>query len=162
MSCLSFPERLARLLALGALMLAGVVAQAAPPAVLPFGADTWAELTRTPRHPLAVVFSTTDCTHCPAVIESLGVAVRKSGSKARLVVVVMDGAGQEAALRGDRHYRPADALYAFSGDAIALRYRVNPDWRGLTPYVALVPVQDAPRFFSGAPPAGALRNFLRP
>jgi hypothetical protein len=149
-----------RLLAL----LGGLLAHVAPAAaaVLPFAADTWRELERSPSRPMVVVFSTTDCTHCPKVIDRLAEDIRKAGSGARLVVVVMDGAGQEQELARDPHYRKARALYAFDGDAQALRYAVNPDWRGLTPYVAIIPAGGATRFHTGAPPPDAVRAFLRP
>jgi hypothetical protein len=80
----------------------------------------------------------------------------------RLAVVVMDGAGQEKLLRADRHYRHANLLYAFDGDGMALRFKVNPEWRGLTPYVALIPATGETRFHTGSPPADAVRAFLRP
>jgi len=135
---------------------------AAPQPVLPFGTGTWAELGASPLRPLAVVFTTTDCTHCPAAIDGLAKAMRKAGSKTRLVVVVMDGAGQDDALRKDRHYAKAGILYAFAGDPAALRYTVNPAWRGLTPYVALLPRGGSPQFHNGAPPPDAVAAFLRP
>jgi hypothetical protein len=151
-----------RLLALlGSLLACVVPAYAAPSAILPFGADTWTELGRSPSRPMVVVFSTTDCGHCPKVIEGIADDIRRTRSRARLAVVVMDGVGQEEALRGDRHYRRADALYAFDGDAMALRYRVNPAWRGMTPYVALIAAEGPVRFHLGAPPPDALRDFLR-
>lgn len=163
MSCQSSLECRTRLVVLvGAWIASAAAAVAAPSAVLPFGANTWGELARSPSRPRAVVFSTTDCTHCPAVIDSLADAIRKSRSAARLVVVVMDGAGQEEALLADRHYRSANVLYAFDGDAMALRYKVNPAWRGLTPYVALIPATGEAGFHTGTPPAAALRTFLRP
>ena len=163
MSCPFFTERWLRLLAVLAAVLAPVAAAfAAPPAVLPFGANTWNDLAHSTLRPMAVVFSTTDCVHCPRVIDNLAATIRKSGSRARLVVVAMDGAGQEEALRADRHYRQANVLYAFDGDPMALRYKVNPDWRGLTPYVALIPATGETRFHTGPPPAAAVRAFLRP
>lgn len=162
MSCLSFIERRMRSLLLLGGMIASLAAVAATPVVQPFGAATWHELARSPARPLAVVFSTTDCSHCPKVIDEIAAAIRKSRSRARLAVVVMDGAGQEAALRGDPHYRNAKALYAFDGDAVALRYQVNPDWRGVTPYVAFLPAAGAVSFHAGHPPPDALRRFLQP
>lgn len=163
MSCPLFLERCARFFVLiGSLHASAAALAAAPPVVHAFGNETWSELARSAQRPLAVVFSTTDCAHCPAVIDSLAQELRKSRSKARLVVVVMDGAGQEQALRGDRHYRNAHRLYAFDGDAMALRFKVNPDWRGLTPYVALIPAAGEVRFHTGAPPPDAVRAFLRP
>lgn len=150
-----------RLMVLGAL-LGWSASAAAAAAILPFGADTWSELQRSSARPMVVVFSTTDCTHCPGVIDGLAAAIKKSRSKVRLAVVVMDGAGQEKALRADRHYRNANLLYAFDGDATALRFKVNPDWRGLTPYVALIPAAGEVRFHTGSPPSAAVRAFLRP
>ncbi len=163
MSCLSILERRVRLLVLIRGLLAGVVpAFAAPSAILSFGAETWNELGRSPGRPLAVVFTTTDCGHCPKVIDGLADDIRKSGSRVRLVVVVMDGAGQEDLLRADRHYRHASTLYVFDGDPAALRYKVNPAWRGMTPYVAFIAVQGAAGFHLGTPPPAAVRDFLRP
>jgi hypothetical protein len=162
MSCQFILERWARhWVLLGALLASCAPACAAPPPILPFAADTWRELLNSPSRPMVVVFSTTDCVHCPKVIDGLAQEIRKSQSRVRLAVVVMDGAGQEDALRADRHYRRADALYAFDGDAMALRFKVNPDWRGLTPYVALIPVTGAAGFHTGAPAAAVLRTFLR-
>lgn len=163
MSCqFSLERRVRRLILLGGLLASAGPAFAAPQAILPFAADTWRELLHSPLRPMAVVFTTTDCVHCPGAIDSLAAAIRKSGSRVRLAVVVMDGAGQEDALRKDRHYRWANALYAFDGDTTALRFKVNPDWRGLTPYVALIPAAGAAGFHTGSPPAPALRTFLRP
>lgn len=159
----SFPERWPRLIAvLGALLAPVATLAAAPLAVLPFGANTWSDLAHSQRRPLVVVFSTTDCTHCPQAIDDLATAIRKAGSRVRLAVVVMDGAGQGEALRADPHYRKANLLYAFAGDAMALRFKVNPDWRGLTPYVALIPAAGAIRFHAGPPPPEVVRAFLRP
>ena len=169
MLCRLFPEPLLRsLVAVGMIVLGAAHVAAAPatPAVLPFDGGTWQALTRAPQRPLAVVFSSTDCSHCPKVIDDMAAAIRKSRNKAQpgaqLIVVVMDGARQEAALRTDPHTRNAQRLYVFTDDPQALRYTVNPDWRGLTPYVALIPLQGAPRFYTGAPPAAALAAFLLP
>lgn len=161
-SSLESALRAGRFVVGAALLSASAGALAAPPAVQPFGLQTWGDLQRAGAMPQVVVFSTTDCSHCPTVIDQLAAALRKSPAKPRLVAVVMDGAGQEAALLTDRHYRQADALHVFDGDAVSLRYRVNPDWRGLTPYVVLLSARGVPRYFNGAPPAAALRAFLQP
>ncbi len=147
---------------LAVLLISATPATAAPQSVLPFDTDTWHTLKQSPQRPLVVVFSTTDCTHCPRVIDEMAAAVRSARVKARLVVVVMDGAGQENALRKNPHYRDARALYVFAGDDMALRHTVNPEWRGLTPYVALLPVKGEARFHAGSPPAAAVREFLKP
>ncbi len=163
MSSRSNPEFAARARRLAALLLAvSTGAVAAPAAVLPFGPQTWGELQQGGARPQVVVFSATDCTHCPAAIDKLAAALRKSPATPRLAVVVMDGQSHEAALLADRHYRQADALYAFDGDPVSLRYRVNPDWRGLTPYVVLLPARGAAGYFNGLPPAAVLRDFLHP
>lgn len=137
-------------------------ALAAPGGVQAFGVDTWSNLQRSAVRAQAVVFTTTECVHCPAVIDRLAAALGKAPRRVGLAVVVMDGREQQAALLGDRHYRLADRLYAFDGDALALRYRVNPEWRGLTPYVVLLPANGPARYFNGAPPAAALQAFLQP
>lgn len=162
MSCLSNPNRLACLLLLGTLWATLAAPAGAAPAVLPFAKQTWTDLKASPSKPLAVVFTTTDCTHCPKVIDQLATKLRQARASARLVVVVMDGAGQEGTLREDAHYRQAAQLYAFADDETMLRYAVNPDWRGLTPYVALLPAAGAPRFHTGAPPDAALDRLLKP
>lgn len=163
MSCQFSLERWTRLVVvLGGLLAAAAPGSAAPHGILPFVAGTWSELAHSPLRPMVVVFSTTDCVHCPRVIDSLAAAMHKFRSGVRLVVVVMDGAGQEDALLADRHYRQAHVLYAFDGEAMALRYAVNPDWRGLTPYVALIPAAGVVRFHTGEPPHDVVRDFLRP
>ena len=161
MLCRSCPDRWLRTLLLAGIVLSAPAAWSAPRAINPFIAETWQELSLSARRPMVVVFSTTDCTHCPAVIDSLAASIHASRSAARLVVVVMDGAGQEQALRGDPHYRKANVLYAFDGDATALRFRINPDWRGVTPYVALIPAVGTTHFYTGAPPRDALQVLLR-
>lgn len=123
---------------------------AASPPVQPLSQQTWQEIVANER-PAVVVFSTTDCAYCPAAIETLAKDLRASRARAKLLVVVMDGEGQEAALAKDRHYRRADALYVFSDNPVALRYAVDPNWRGMTPYVALLAKHGAPTFVVGAP-----------
>lgn len=161
MSCQSLRERRMRILILfGALLTAVMQALAAPQAVLPFTARTWADLEQAATRPMVVVFSTTDCAHCPKVIDDLADAIGKSHSRIRLVVVVMDGAGKGKALHADPHYRKAKELYVFADDDMKLRYSINRDWRGLTPYVALIPPDGAPSFHVGYPSSDALPAFL--
>jgi hypothetical protein len=146
---------------LTALSLGG--AHAAGPTVVPtieaFTAERWQQLLATER-PAAVVFSTTDCAYCPAAIDALAKELRASHRKAKLMVVVMDGEGQEAALQADTHYRHADRLYTFQGNPVALRYAVDPHWRGMTPYVALIARHGAPAFFIGTPKREVLASTL--
>lgn len=139
---------------------AALPAVGAPGSVLPFDRATWTALGRAPAQASIVVFSTTDCAHCPHAIDSIARTLRSGRGRARLAVVVMDGAGHEKELLASRHYRQANSLYVFADDAAALRFSVNPDWRGLTPYVALVPAGGTPRFFAGTPSPDVLDAFL--
>ena len=149
-------------LALVLVLCSATPAQGAPTAVGKFDRTTWAQWKDTLPRPSVVVFTTTDCEFCPATIDALARAVRKKGrAKANLVVVVMDGAGKDGSLLADAHYRRADALYAFDGQEMALRYSINPAWRGITPYVALLPGRGEIGFFTGRPSAAALEALLR-
>ncbi|WP_374674379.1 hypothetical protein [Ideonella sp.] len=133
---------------------------AAPPARVEALADgDWSRLHAAVAAPAVVVFTTTDCAHCPAAIARLGAAVRQRGAGARLWVVVMDvPPGQDdAALLADAHHAPADRLFAFAGEPARLRHQVNPAWRGVTPYVAWLAPAQAPRFVTGAPPEAEVR-----
>jgi len=144
--------RLRRAVVIGsALLVLGLESgMAAGPLVRPFSQLTWQEIVAHER-PAVVVFSTTDCAYCPAAIETLAKDLRATHSQTKLLVVVMDGEGQEAALRKDRHYRRANGLYVFRDNPVALRYAVDPNWRGMTPYVALLAKLGDPTFVVGAP-----------
>jgi len=164
MPCRWLPEQAVRLVALLLVLTATVMpaAWARPKTLLPFELDTWPALTRSPAAPTVVVFSTTDCVYCPGVIDRIAAAIHATGSGAKLLVVVMDGAQHGDSVLADPNYAKADALYAFDiHEAGLLRYRVNPDWNGITPYVALLVPGAPPRFFAGAPPDAALRAFLK-
>jgi thiol-disulfide isomerase/thioredoxin len=145
-----------------ALVLASSCAsQASPELVKSFDKSTWTQMTHAPSRPSVVVFTTTDCSFCPDVIDALAKDVRQQGkARANLFVVVMDGAGQSSALLKNAHYRRVDGLYAFNGQDLALRYSVNPDWRGLTPYVAMIPKHGAPQFVTGRPSDVEMNSFL--
>jgi len=133
----------------------------APNIVKDFDKATWTQMTTSLPKPSVVVFTTTDCSFCPAVIDALARDLRQKGkTRANLLVVVMDGAGQADALLANDHYRRADSLYAFSGQDLALRYSVNPEWRGLTPYVALLPRKGAPRFVTGQPSPAEINSLF--
>ncbi|MGB4064836.1 MAG: hypothetical protein WBK19_13520 [Azonexus sp.] len=125
-----------------------------------FGMDTWSAIAQGAT-PKVIVFSTTDCVHCPKAIGALAKSARRSPRKPELVVVVMDGAGMEAELLASPNYLGANRLFVFAGDDTQLRYAVNPEWRGLTPYVALISAGQAPRFFAGLPPLAASRAFFQ-
>lgn len=148
----------------GLLATVALAAQAAPPrAVEPFDGNTWPALQAQTSRPAAVVFTTTDCAHCPAVIQGLARTLQQRHLPARLMVVVMDQAPGEndAALLADAHYRVADQLLAFDGQAAALRYGVNPQWRGVTPYVALLAPKAPARTVTGPPSQSDLDAWVR-
>lgn len=137
-------------------------ATAAPRAVETFDARTWAALTAA-RAPTAVVFTTTDCTYCPGVIRDLAKQVRSLRRDAAMVVVVMDVApgDDDAALLHEPHHALADRLYAFAGNAAALRHGVNPAWRGITPYVVLLRPDAAPVAVTGRPSLQAVQAWVQ-
>ena len=137
-------------------------AAAAPRGVEPFGPKTWAALQSALQRPTAVVFTTTDCTHCPAAIARIADAIAPLGPRAGLAAVVMDLAPGEAdaALLANPHYARADRLLAFAAAAPALRFEVSPRWRGVTPFVALLVPGRAPLFVTGAPSPAQLDAWL--
>lgn len=113
-------------------------AVSAPVGVEYFKVGTWSELQVAAPKPHVVVFSTTDCAHCPGVIADIAKKIKEKKNKIYLSVVVMDGASQLEYLLSTPHYLMADRVYVFDGQSNAIRYAVNPSWRGLTPYVAVL------------------------
>jgi hypothetical protein len=136
----------------GLLLLCGVV-QAAPRGVEPFDSKSWKTLKAGVKQPTVVVFSATWCPNCPAVIEELVQDIRQRKLKASLMAVVIDVAPGEndPGLLRHAHYRMADRLFAFSGQAPAVRYTVDPNWRGATPYVVFLVPGAAERVVTGPP-----------
>lgn len=134
------------------LALAGT-ALAAPRVVEAFGTGTWQTLQTSIQQPTVVVFTATWCASCPVVMEDLVVQLRQRKIKASVLAVVMDVApgDNDAALVRNPHYRLADRLFAFDGQAPAIRDRVDPRWRGAAPYVVLLSPHAAPRLSTGMP-----------
>ena len=141
------------------LALLCVQALAAPTEVEAFDKATWPALLSDERQPVMVVFSSISCTHCPGAIERLAARRAASRSATRLYVVLMDSDDDAAALRS-AHHRVADRLFAFRGRSQALQYAVNPDWRGMTPYIAYADGKGAVRFVLGEPDDRTLRGWL--
>lgn len=126
-----------------------------------FDAATWTRLLDAAPRPLVVVFTTTDCEYCPAVIERIARQIRAQGSQARLEAVVMDGIDES--VQSGRHYARADRVYVFAkGESDRLRFAIDPEWRGITPYVVLVDRAGTTHRFVGTPPAGELKRLLTP
>lgn len=133
---------------------------AAPATVEAFNKATWPALLRTTKQPAIVVFTSVTCTHCPGAIASLARQRTAQTSRTSLWVVSMD-ADDDASLLQDAHYAPADRLYAFRGNPQALQFAVNPDWRGMTPYVAFFDGKGGVKFVLGEPKAALLDGWLK-
>ncbi len=142
------------------LLAASPRAAAAAPRVEPFGADTWKRLQAELPRPGLVVFTATWCPTCPEVLRKLADVRRANRLRSPLVAVVMDS-DDEPALLADAHFRVADRLFAFDGDEAALRRTVQPQWRGVTPFVALLPAARAPVYVTGMPSSAQLEQWLR-
>ena len=126
-------------------------AAALPKGVLPFGPSTWQAMKRELPRPAVVVFTTTDCAYCPDVIDELAAEFRNATPRVALLVVVMDGAYKPASWLAEPHYRKADRLYAFQGQEAALRFGIDPKWRGITPFVAMLGRSGEPQLITGRP-----------
>ncbi len=123
--------------------------------------DLWQRLLENTPRPAAVVFTATDCTHCPAVITSL--AAQKSTLNFHLATVVMDAEPLSDAPESKKanHYALADAVHPYSGKTHALQYAVNPKWRGVTPYVALLKTDGSIRYVLGQPSPQQLEDLIK-
>ena len=138
----------------------GSAMPAQPVEVQPFDPGTWSYLMASARVPTAVVFTTTDCAHCPATFERLSQVMRGRPSKAALIGVVMDQASATE-LADHPHYRLADRLYGFVDlPAAKLRFAINPQWRGVTPYVALISPSRPPIWITGTPTVAQIQTWL--
>ncbi len=137
---------------------------AAPQSVEPFGLRTWMSLQRQLDRPAVVVFSTTDCSHCPATIAAVDAERRRLSSPPwpPLVVVVMDvqpTSEAGAALLKNPRYASVDRLMAFDDQPAALRHEVDPRWSGVTPLVGMfIPGRPVPEMTLGTPSAQAFHR----
>jgi thiol-disulfide isomerase/thioredoxin len=148
-----------------ALAAAGAASLGSPSIAVPrsieaFGPDTWGAWQTSLPRPAIVVFTTTYCPTCPEAFAYLAKANQIHKLGATLIAVVMDGEGQPHLLR-NAHYGHADRLFVFSGPETALRYGVDPRWRGVTPYVALFGAKAAPTLVAGRPSLEQLQRGLR-
>ncbi len=134
---------------------------AAPSLVEPFDQATWRTLVSKQDQPALVIFTAVACIHCPAAIKRLAVKRSAIAPHIPLVVVSMD-ADSNAVLLQDPHYAPADRLFLFRGRSQALQFSVNPEWRGMTPYVGFIDSRGGVRFSLGEPRDALLSEWLRP
>jgi hypothetical protein len=133
---------------------------AAPTTVETFDKSTWLILLSQHPQSAMIVFSSVSCTHCPGAIERLAARRAVSQSATRLYVVLMDSEDDVAALSSS-HHRLADRLFAFRGRVQPIQYAVNPDWRGMTPYIAYVDGKGGARFVLGEPDEKTLAIWLK-
>ncbi len=141
------------------LALVSFASLAAPAAVESFDKSTWPALLRS-EAPTIVMFTSVSCTHCPGAIARIAAKRKAVASRTRLIVVSMD-ADDEDALRADPHYAPADRLFMFRGSSPALQFSVNPEWRGMTPYVAYLSGNNQVKFVLGEPKDAELAGWLK-
>lgn len=134
-------------------MLGAASVSAAPRAVEAFGVGAWSALQASVKQPTVVVFTATWCATCPQVLEGLVAELSQRKIKASIVAVVMDVAPGEKdkSLIRNAHYKRVDRLFAFDGQAPAIRDRVDPKWRGAAPYVVLLAPNAPPRMSTGMP-----------
>lgn len=143
----------------GLLLAFFLLSNIAQAAALDFTTRSWNRFVQQNKAAI-VVFTSTDCSHCPSVVEALHQQLQngKQGHRVPLHLVVMDGADEPAALQHG-HYTLADQLWVFQGNPAALQYSVNAKWRGITPYIALVSQQQA-EFILGKPDSARLQDWL--
>ena len=122
-----------------------------------FTASTWAQWQKDLPRPSVVVFSTTYCPTCPEVFADLAATVKKDHVPLIAVVMDADGRNDVAHLK---HFAHADRIFVFRGQEAALRFSVDPKWRGVTPYVALFGPDGAPSLVAGRPSAEQMRRVL--
>ena len=134
---------------------------AATSLVEPFDQTTWRSFISKRDQPALVIFTSVTCAHCPAAIKRLAAKRSAIASHIPLVVVSMD-AESNAALLQDPHYAPADRLFLFRGRSQAVQFSVNPEWRGMTPYVGFIDSRGGVRFSLGEPRDALLSEWLRP
>lgn len=127
----------------------------AAPKVLVFDQSTWATWQQQKKRPHVLVFSRSDCAHCPAVLKQIALELKQRHLKAGLGVVLMDGIEVAQAIADEPYYKVVNQFYAASVDETKLRYAINPTWPGITPYVAIMDKRGQLHFVMG-PPSKAL------
>ena len=145
--------------------LHGSAFAAEPVGVDGFDAEVWRAWRDRDGGSRVVLFSTTFCAHCPALVEALADRLAREGLRAELHVVIMD---REPDPRHRALYRRAGGLHVFDDNPARIRHAIEPSWRGGTPFVALLAGDaSAPSLSLGAPAesawvAWAARQVRRP
>lgn len=142
-----------------ACMLAAPALAVPPERVEHFEAATWERLQADLPRPSAVVFTATYCATCPAVLAKLADKLAEHDVRAEVIAVVTDEA-EDRELLDSGHYERATRLFLFADNEASLRYRIDPRWRGVTPYIALLPVSGKPIFAAGSPSDAQIAAWL--
>jgi thiol-disulfide isomerase/thioredoxin len=137
-----------------------MLAAGAPTKVERFDAKTWAQLQKDLPRPSVVVFTATYCSNCPALIDRIAEKLAKQGLKKNIIAVVVDEAAPRELL-ASHHYKVVSKLFAFEGNEATLRYAVDPRWRGVTPYVALLSAPNKVMFVAGTPSDAQFEAWLK-
>ena len=124
---------------------------------MPFELNSWQQLVHSGSR-VAVVFTSTHCVHCPGLVTDLLKDRKQRQAGYKILVVMTDGGVSDL---GKSPYNQADDSYFFKGNIQALRYSVNPSWRGVTPYVALINPAVGAQFYSGSPPRESLQQWAK-
>jgi hypothetical protein len=69
---------------------------------------------------------------------------------------------EDAALLAKPHYRQTRRLFAYDGQAPKIHYGVEPKWRGVTPFIALLRPGQPPRWQVGAPTDADIASWAAP
>jgi hypothetical protein len=95
------------------------------------------------------------------VLATLSDALAKGQMQGDVVAVVIDEA-TERELLASKHYVRASRLFLFTENEAKLRYQIDPRWRGVTPYVALLSSGGRTTFAAGPPSAAHIEAWLGP
>ena len=129
-------------------------------AVAPLDAPTWQRLLDKGPRPAAYLFATTGCTPCQSAFRQLRDYVLTQRRMAELVVVWMD-VERFKALEHASEFQSATRVYAFHGDAAAIRRSIEPHWPDAEPFIVLVDRSGFVMRHSGAPSAQLLQQWLQ-
>ncbi len=119
--------------------------------VKPFTHETWESVLKNGKRPSVWVFTASDCTHCPAVIKQL-IEYRKHKKLSFALMVVQTNEGDvKKPVKLKSNIKVGDHLYQFSGQKQRIQYSINPQWRGIVPYVVMLPNQGGIQYTMGLP-----------
>lgn len=153
-----------RLLLAAAVGLFSPLGSATPTEVEAFDGSRWSQLRETLKRPTLVVFTATYCPTCPAAFQQVQRTVQQHRLPVDVLGVVIDRAPGEddRTLLSTPYLRATQRLFAFDGTPAALRYSVDPQWRGVTPYMVMLTPGAPPRSVVGPPSTRQLLQWAKP